>query len=148
VERGSSVLAALLLASLLGACGSPSASQAHDRGRTESGKGITTSKQCPRSALSLPGDAVARAADQALVEAPALYSGLKTGKRRVIASQRAAFAGVRGKQILNECGRRAYRKTVVVDFRFPLMLPSASLSQGTVFISRFPHGYRVWEVAH
>jgi hypothetical protein len=37
---------------------------------------------------------------------------------------------------------------VVVDLEFPRMLPSTSLSQGTVFISRVGRRYRVWEVAH
>jgi hypothetical protein len=37
---------------------------------------------------------------------------------------------------------------VVVDLLFPKMLPSASLSQGVVLVSRFRTGYRVWEAGH
>ena len=40
------------------------------------------------------------------------------------------------------------RRTVVVDLLFPKMLPSASLSEAVVLVSRFRTGYRVWEVAH
>ena len=37
------------------------------------------------------------------------------------------------------CGSRVRNRTVVVDLLFPKMLPSASLSQGVVFVSLFPH---------
>jgi hypothetical protein len=40
------------------------------------------------------------------------------------------------------------RRTVVVDLEFPRLLPSASLSQGTAFVSRQGRSYRVWKVAH
>jgi hypothetical protein len=39
-------------------------------------------------------------------------------------------------------------RTVAVDLLFPKMLPSASLSEGVVFVSLFPAGYQVWDVAH
>jgi hypothetical protein len=39
-------------------------------------------------------------------------------------------------------------RTVVVDLLFPKMLPSASLSEGAVFVSLFRTGYQVWDVAH
>ena len=40
------------------------------------------------------------------------------------------------------------RRTVVVDLFYPWLLPSASLTQGTLFVSRFRNGYHVWEVVH
>jgi hypothetical protein len=46
------------------------------------------------------------------------------------------------------CGATVARRTVVVQLLFPWLLPSASLSQGVVFVGRFHGGYRVWFVAH
>jgi hypothetical protein len=40
----------------------------------------------------------------------------------------------------------AQRRTVVVHLLYPKLLPSQSLSQGVVYVSRFKSGYRVWEV--
>jgi hypothetical protein len=102
--------------------------------------------RCPTHALALPAEAVARAADQARIQAPFLYKGM--GPPVVVRSQRAAWAGARGAEVRAQCGTRAFHRTIVVDLLFPRMLPSASLSQGTVFVSRAPTGYRVWEQAH
>jgi len=46
------------------------------------------------------------------------------------------------------CSSRVRNRTVVVDLLFPKMLPSASLSEGMVFVSLFRAGYPVWDVAH
>lgn len=81
--------------------------------------------QCPTGALRLPADGVARAAEQALDEAAAVYRGVDTRGALVQAADRSAFAGPRGRQVRAECG-----------------------AEGVVFVARFPHGYRVWEVAH
>jgi hypothetical protein len=102
--------------------------------------------QCPTHPLSLTAEAVARAADQARIQAPFLYKGM--GPVVVVQSRRAAWAGARGAEVKAQCGVNAFRRTVVVDLLFPKMLPSASLSEGTVFVSRSPTGYRVWERAH
>lgn len=104
--------------------------------------------QCPTGALRLPADGVARAAEQALDEAAAVYRGVDTRGALVQAADRSAFAGPRGRQVRGECGADVARRTVVVQLLFPRMRPSASLSQGVVFVARFPHGYRVWQVAH
>jgi hypothetical protein len=101
---------------------------------------------CPAGAKGLPAGAVARAADRALVEAPLLYPGL--GAAVITQSALSPYAGVRGSEVKHQCGRRAFHRTVVVELLFPKELPSASLSQGVVFVSRFATGYRVWEVAH
>jgi hypothetical protein len=55
---------------------------------------------------------------------------------------------VRGQEVKRQCGPAAFRRTIVVGLLFPKELPSASLSQGTVFVSLLPTGYGVWEVAH
>jgi hypothetical protein len=106
---------------------------------------------CPQEARPLPADALAGATRAALREAPSLYGGprgIDTRGRRATRAALAQVAGARGGQVRRECGRRVQRRTVVVDLEFPRMLPSASLSQGTVFISRLGRRYQVWEVAH
>jgi hypothetical protein len=106
-------------------------------------------RECPTRALSLPADAVARAADQARRSAPRIYGRLGAGARIVAATVASAGnTGPRGTQVRRECGRRIAARTIIVDLSFPRGLPSASLSQGTVFVSRLPTGYAVWERAH
>ena len=106
----------------------------------------TGAVHCPARADVLPAEAVARAADQARIQAPHLYPGLVTPV--VTQSSLAPYASARGSEVRRQCGSRAFRRTVVVGLLFPKELPSASLSQGTVFVSLFATGYRVWEVAH
>jgi hypothetical protein len=101
---------------------------------------------CPVGARVLPAEAVARAADQARIEAPHLYPG--RGRAVITQSDLAPYAGARGGEVRYQCRSRAFHRTVVVELLFPKELPSASLSEGTVFVSLFATGYQVWEVAH
>ena len=107
---------------------------------------VVSGVRCPAGAKGLPAAAVARAADRALVETPQLYPGL--GAAVVTQSALAPYADARGSEVRRQCGQRAFHRTVVVELLFPKELPSASLSQGVVFVSRFATGYRVWEMAH
>jgi hypothetical protein len=109
-----------------------------------SGKRTERASTCPHP-LPLSAEAVARAADQARLEAPELYGADARGVK--VAAASIATSGRRGGWVRSECGDSVARRTVVVELFLPAMLPSASLSQGVVFISRFPRGYRVWEVA-
>jgi hypothetical protein len=102
--------------------------------------------RCPKDALPLPADAVARAADQARRQAPALYKGF--GPAVVELSWLAKFRLNVWASTPLDCTSQVRNRTVVVDLLFPKMLPSASLSEGVVLVSRFRTGYRVWEVAH
>lgn len=102
--------------------------------------------RCPAGALPLPAEAVARAADQARIEAPALYRGF--GPAVVELAWLAKFKLNVWAAAPFRCSPRARNRTVVVDLLFPKMLPSASLSEGVVFVSLFPAGYQVWDVAH
>jgi hypothetical protein len=104
------------------------------------------SGSCPSKAEPLPADAVARAADQARTEATHLYPG--DGPAVLTKSDLAPYAGPRGSEVKTQCRTRTFHRTVVVELLFPKELPSASLSQGVVFVSLSPSGYRVWEVAH
>jgi hypothetical protein len=101
---------------------------------------------CPRHALPLPAEAVARAADQARIQAPALYKGF--GPAVVELAWRAKFRLTVWASTPFHCSTTVRRRTIVVDLLFPKMLPSASLSEGVVLVSRFATGYRVWEVGH
>jgi hypothetical protein len=104
--------------------------------------------KCPRRAARLPPGAVARAALAALAEAPRIYRGIDTRGARLVGSVLATGAGIRGQQVRRTCGTRTERRSIVVELLFPRMRPSASLSQGTVFVSLIRGRYRVWEVAH
>jgi hypothetical protein len=101
---------------------------------------------CPRDALPLPAEAVARAADQARIQAPALYKGF--GPAVVELAWLAKFKLTVWAAAPFNCSQRVRDRTVVVDLLFPKMLPSASLSEGVVFVSLFRTGYQVWDVAH
>jgi hypothetical protein len=103
---------------------------------------------CPLHPQVLPGNAIAGATELALSRASALYPDLDTRGAVATSAARAAYAGVRGAQVVRECGDRVGDRTVVVQMLFPRMLPSASLSQSTVFVDRENGAYRVWEIAH
>jgi hypothetical protein len=110
--------------------------------------GALPNGRCPTGALALPADGVIGAAGRALAEAARDYPGLKTAGVEVMAADRAGFAGVRGSEVARQCGNRVRDRSVVVQMLFPRMLPSASLSEAVVAVSRFAQGYRVWEILH
>ena len=101
---------------------------------------------CCCRVLPLPADAVARAADQARIQAPFLYP--KFGPAVVELAWRAIFKLQVWASTPFQCSNLVRQRTVVVDLLFPKMLPSASLSEGVVLVSLFKTGYQVWEVGH
>jgi hypothetical protein len=106
--------------------------------------------RCPKLHMQrLPGDAVARAALAALDQAPVVYRGTNLEGIRVTEAILARLDDPgRGGYARVKCGRRVQSRTVVVYLEFPAMLPSASLSQGVVLVSRFAGEYRVWAQLH
>lgn len=112
------------------------------------GEARATREHCPVGARVLPANGVKLARRAALRSVASLYRGVNTRGARVISAKRAIQAGPRGAQVGRECGAKARARTVVVELRFPRMLPSASLSEGIVDVSRFAKGYRVWSVVH
>ena len=46
------------------------------------------------------------------------------------------------------CGPEVGSRTWVVEIYFPKLEPSASMSQGQAFVSRFRSGWRVWYRYH
>jgi hypothetical protein len=95
-------------------------------------------------ALRLPPDAVAEAANTAR------HYGQNDPRTVIVASALATSpaSGTRGTEARWQCGSKTASRTVVVELFYPWLLPSASLTQGTLFVSYFQRGYRVWEVAH
>lgn len=102
--------------------------------------------RCPTDALPLTAESVARAADQARIEMPTLNKDL--GPAVVELAWRAIFRLNVWAATPFQCNSLVRSRTVVVDLLYPKMLPSASLSEGVVFVSLFPTGYQVWDVAH
>jgi hypothetical protein len=96
--------------------------------------------------VAVPADPVARAADQARRQVLALYRGF--GPAVVELSWLAKFRLNVWASTPLGCTSHVRNRTVVVDLLFPKMLPSASLSEGVVLVSRFGTRYRVWKVAH
>lgn len=142
MSRTIAVLTGLVVAVSLGR------SEAATPSSTSAARVAAASGDCPKHPMRLPGIGVADAAEQALNEAAREYRGTDTRHARVQSADRSAFAGARGSHVRHQCGARVARRTVVVQLLFPKMLPSASLSEGVVFVARFPSGYRVWEMAH
>lgn len=144
--RALAVIAGTVIIGATGMMGEAAAAQSHPALPTAAA--TVAARVCPPGILPLPAAGVQHAADQALAEAAKLYPELNTRGAQVMATDRSAFAGVRGQQVSNLCGKKVAARTVVVHMLFPRMLPSASLSQAVVFAGRFAHGYRVWYVAH
>jgi hypothetical protein len=146
--RGLHALPAVAATVMIGATGMLSAGAAVRSHPALPSAAQVSAGGCPADILPLPAAGVQHAADQALAEAAKLYPGINTRGAEVMAADRSAFAGVRGREVSNLCGKKVAARTVVVQMLFPRMLPSASLSESVVFAGRFAHGYRVWHVAH
>jgi hypothetical protein len=144
MNKHAGVLSAVAAAAVVGVAVSPPvatmASPPSARTSTAASHG------CPTKALPLTGASVARAAHEARAEAPSLYNGF--GPAVVELAWRAKFRLDVWASTPFSCSDTLRRRTVVVDLLFPKMLPSASLSEGVVLVSRFRSGYRVWEVGH
>lgn len=125
---------------------------AHHAARTAAAVSATTMTpiaalgQCPSNPSPLTAESVARAADQARIEAPALYP--RRGPAVVELAWQAAFRLNVWAAVPFQCSSQVRSRTIVVDLLFPKMLPNETLSKGVVFVSLFPAGYRVWNVAH
>lgn len=122
----------------------PLAAQALGVGQAPAADAAT---MCPASPQDLPANAVAGATDAALQAAPGMYPGVNTSGMYVTGATRSS-AGAHGQEIASACGAAAQQRTVVVDLAFPAMLPSASKSQGTLYVSQEGGHYHAWEAAH
>jgi hypothetical protein len=106
-----------------------------------------TSPDCPKEAPLEPGrDARARAI-------AAVRESLRTGPKEWRTYEiRSAYPATSGEGFsvvaFPMCGPVVGTRTWVVEIRFPKLEPSASLSQGQAFVSRFRSGWRVWYRYH
>jgi hypothetical protein len=90
---------------------------------------------------------------------PSAPAALGAGRRRHAAAVAAAFAGrkarpvvvgygSRAAQVRHACGAAVARRTVTVSISLTASLPSASLSERLVAVSRIRGHWRVWMVLH
>jgi hypothetical protein len=98
---------------------------------------------CPSGALPISGtNPIGAAIAAALRKVPASEKPQTQGALMAIADRG------RGPQVGTQCGRQARSRTIIVYIARRAYWPSSSASSGVYFVSRFPAGYRVWQVAH
>ena len=114
--------------------------------KTEAGPtpaSLATSPYCPKEA---PLELGRHARDRAIA---AVRESLRTGPEEwrtyKVESAYPAKSGERfGAIVFGMCGPAVGSRTWVVEMHFPNFEPSASVSQGQAFVSRFRSGWRVW----
>jgi hypothetical protein len=102
----------------------------------------SSTASCPRGALPLLANSIAPASRAALAREKPTSRGQVTG---------ALFASTdpaRGGPARTQCGRRTWKRTVVVYIDLRAFHPSASLSERVSYVARFRRGYRVWQIIH
>lgn len=119
------------------------AKRAASTGVSADDKGIAEAARCPRNALPLPTYAVAPAAEAGLAAA----QHVRHTRNIIVTSSTRAPDAARGGVAKEVCGRKTWRRTVEVDMVIP-NAPGASIGQVSVFVSRFPDGYRTWMFVH
>ena len=96
---------------------------------------------CPKvEPEKLPPEALAGATEAAL----AYFEGIEDAE-----GQYAVAASRESNQMITEglgCSKVLRDRSVTVNLKWPKMLPSASLSQHTVFVAKFEGDYRVWAI--
>lgn len=106
-----------------------------------------TSSACPKETPLEPG---LNARDRAIA---AVRKSLRTGPEEWRTYEiQSAYPATNGQGFsivaFHMCGDVVGTRTWVVEIRFPKLEPSASLSQGQAFVSRFRSGWRVWHRYH
>ena len=100
---------------------------------------------CPKAEPEkLPPDALADATEAALEQIPSVFGDVEANEGAY-----AVSASRGGDQMITKglgCSKLLRDRSVTVDLIFPKMLPSASLSQHTVFVARFRGDYWVWGI--
>ncbi len=96
-----------------------------------------------------PGrDAASGAVLAAVAAIPLRYANLRTQNFKVGRAYRADSSGGFGAIAYHLCGSLIGSRTWVVELQFPAEAPSASASQGQLFLSRFSDGWRAWFQYH
>jgi hypothetical protein len=125
--------------SAAGARNGPVGCPARERGDN----GTAPNSSCPADPLPLQADSLGPSSQAALAAEPA-----KGEPRDVAAIWASRDRAGRGEIARNWCGKRTWRRTVVVTIDRRAYHPSASASLGVYFVSRFANGYRVWGQPH
>jgi hypothetical protein len=117
-------------------------------------------RSCPKAEPEeLPPDALAGATEAALDQLPSVFGDVKTteGAYALAAYRMKGGSGPFGPRpgiVRDMCrerpqyAERLLERSVEVDLISPKLLPSASLSQATVFVARFQDEYWVYGVGH
>ncbi len=101
---------------------------------------------CPSGLAELTPDSVARATDAALGAVAGSFPDRDVSGAYVSGATRSE-AGPVGQELVSECGADVQRKSVIVDFVFPAMLPDAAHSYGAAVVSIVDGQYSVWRTA-
>jgi hypothetical protein len=91
-----------------------------------------------------PPDALAGATEAALDQVPSVFGDVEANEGAY-----AVTASRGGDQMITKgfgCSKLLRDRSVTVTLIFPKMLPSASLSQYTVFVAKFEGDYWVWGI--
>ena len=106
-----------------------------------------TKGTCPKAEPGkLPPDALAGATEAALEQVTSVFGDVEANE-----GAHASSASRGGNQMITKglgCSKLLRDRSVTVELIFPKMLPSASLSQHTVFVARFRGDYWVWGTGH
>ena len=102
---------------------------------------------CPKAdPEKLPPYALADATEAALDQVPSVFGDVEANEGAY-----ASSASRGGNKMITKglgCSKLLRDRSVTVNLIFPKMLPSASLSQHTVFVARFRGDYWVWGIGH
>lgn len=139
------VALSILAALLFGSCTGPS----RDDNGIELPAAKTSSQalnpDCPKEVPKQPGpNAREEAIAAAETEVASQYSNIDTSGYEVTNAYPASHGEGFGAIVYRLCGSTIGERTWVVTLRFPKMEPSASLSQGQLFLARFSGGWKVW----
>jgi hypothetical protein len=118
--------------------------------RTEGASAPAWSQSSANCPTEPPLDPGRHARDKAIA---AVRESLRTGQNewrryKIASAYPAASSQGFGAIVYNWCGRAVGSRTWIVEMHFPNLLPSATLSQGQAFVSRFRSGWRVWYRYH
>ena len=103
---------------------------------------------CPtQQPLPAGANAATAAAETARAAIAIIYTDINTAGYR-IDNVSPASAGGFGQIAYGQCGPAVGAQTWVVQLTFPAEQPSASMSQGQLFVSRFAYGWQVWYRYH
>ena len=146
-------LLALLAAAALAACARsmPAGSAPGEKALpSASSRPDPASGICPKEAPLDPGpDARGAATAAAVTAVPQRYGRpIDTTGFQVARVYPADLASGYGPVAYGLCGSEVGQRTWVVELSFPKMLPSADLSAGQLFLSRFQNGWKVWFQYH